>query len=164
MVVRKIIKDYGGRKRINIVNDDNLEPGTPVVILTSDEYQELIDRQGGTSNSDGEADQMTKEMVTEIHQNYQRQLDNKDTIIKSKDDKIKSLRDDIDTLKDKYNDNIKRLIGMLSNYDKDIISQGSLGLVRCSTIQRISKNFNSKLWSNKDTLLIDAETSPGEKE
>lgn len=155
MVVRKIIKDYGGRKRINIVNDDNLEPGTQVVILTADEYQELHDRQG----SDGEADKMTKDMVSEIHQNYQRQLDNKDAIIKSKDGEIKGLKDDVSNLKDKYNDNIKRLIGMLSNYDKEIISQGSLGLVRCSTIKRISKNFNSKLWSKEDTLLLDAETS-----
>jgi len=133
-ILVKDVRDYGGRKRINITNSDGLVKDDKVVILKEQDYNDImaeyhrletivndLDNQKVTAESVGD------KLVTPLKESY-------DCI-------INDLKQD---LKDKDNE-INILKGIFQDYDKQVYSMGLLDILRHKN-REISDDFNSKIW------------------
>ena len=146
IVLSKDVRDYGGRKRINITNSDGLVKDDAVVVLRKSDYDtlikdynKLIDIVNSMDNQKVTADAIGEKLVTPLKDSY-------DTI-------ISDLKQD---LKDKDTE-INRLKAVYSEYDKQVYSMGLLDILRKNN-RKISDDFNSKIWITRpDSMVTDAE-------
>lgn len=147
IVLSKDVRDYGGRKRINITNSDGLVKDDAVVVLRKSDYDtlikdynRLIDIVNSMDNQKVTADAIGEKLVTPLKDSY-------DTI-------ISDLKQD---LKDKDTE-INRLKAICHDYDKQVYSMGLLDILRHKN-REISQDFNSKIWITRpdDTMVTDAE-------
>ena len=147
MVLDKQVREYSGRKRINITQSDGLVKDDDVVILRKSDYNNLIaeyDRliqvENDIDNQKVTADAMGEKFIEPIRDSY--------------NDIIKGLNDKIDD-KDKE---INRLKAIYQDYDKQVYSMGILDILRHKN-RVISDDFKSKIWitSNDDSMVTDTE-------
>ena len=143
----KQVRDYSGRKRINITKSDGLAADDDVVVIRKSDYDTLI------------ADydrllQMEKNVPDE--EDLNRMVIN-DSVIEP----IKSSYNDIiDGLKQDLLDKereINRLKAVYQDYDKKVYSLGLLDILKHEN-RKISDDFNSKIWiTRQDNVVTDTE-------
>ena len=143
----KTVRDYSGRKRINITNSDGLVKDNEVAVMLKSDYEIL----------------MTElDRLQELEQN----LDNQKVTADAMGDKFlqpvkDSFNDIIDGLKQDLKDKdkeINRLKAVYQDYDKQVYSLGFMDILRHKN-REISDDFNSKIWitSSDDSMVTDAE-------
>lgn len=147
MVLDKQVREYSGRKRINITQSDGLVKDDDVVVLRKSDYNNLIaeyDRlvqvEKDIDNQKVTADAMGDKFIEPIRDSYNNIIDGLNEQIKDKDKEI------------------NRLKAIYHDYDKQVYSMGLLDILRHKN-REISKDFNSKIWitSNDDSMVTDAE-------
>ena len=147
IVLSKDVRDYGGRKRINITNSDGLVKDDAVVVLRKSDYDDLIKEHHklqkvikSMDNQKLTAETIGEKLVTPLKNSY-------DTIISDLQEQIKDKDTEINRLKAVYNE-----------YDKQVYSMGLLDILRHKN-REISQDFNSKIWITRpdDTMVTDAE-------
>ena len=95
MVVKKQLKEYSNRQRIEINKSDKLTTGAEVYILSSDEYNKLIesDKQLQIMKaSNDNINQIVKESVNAVSDKYEADIINKDIEIKNLHKELNNLR------------------------------------------------------------------------
>lgn len=145
-ILVKEVRDYSGRKRINITNSDGLVKDDAVVVLKKSDYDdlmtELVRLQELEKNIDNQkisADTIGEKFLQPVKDSY--------------NDIIKGLNDKIDS-KDKE---INRLKAIYHEYDKQVYSLGLRDILRHKN-KEMSQDFNSKLWvKSGDQVVTDAE-------
>ena len=83
MVKFKEIKNYSGRKRINIVKDDGFKTGETVVLLTEQEYKELKQKK---ENIDIDI------ILKTINKNHEKQLQKLEKQVKEKEKELNQIK------------------------------------------------------------------------
>ena len=145
-ILVKEVRDYSGRKRINITNSDGLVKDDAVVVLKKSDYDdlmtELVRLQELEKNIDNQkisADTIGEKFLQPVKDSY--------------NDIIKGLNYKIDS-KDKE---INRLKAIYHEYDKQVYSLGLRDILRHKN-KEMSQDFNSKLWvKSGDQVVTDAE-------
>lgn len=142
MVIDKQVRDYSGRKRINITNSDGLVKDDKVVIIRKADYDVLMTElvrlqevEKGLDNQKVTADVMGEKLVKPLDDSYNSIID--------------GLKQD---LKDKDKD-INRLKAIFHDYDKQVYSLGLLDVLRHEN-RKISDDFNSKIWIPADDQAV----------
>lgn len=146
IVLSKDVRDYGGRKRINITNSDGLVKDDAVVVLRKSDYDtlikdynRLIDIVNSMDNQKVTADAMGDKFLKPVKDSY--------------NDIIDGLNEKLDD-KDKE---INRLKAICHDYDKQVYSLGFMDILRHKN-REISDDFNSKIWITRpDSMVTDAE-------
>lgn len=146
MILDKLVREYSGRKRINITQSDGLQKDDAVIVLRKSDYDQLIkeyDRlvqmEQDMNNQKVTADTIGDKLVKPLTDSY--------------DDIISGLNDKLDD-KDKE---INRLKAIYQEYDKQVYSLGFMDILRHKN-REISDDFNSKIWMNLDDRVVtDAE-------
>lgn len=143
----KQVREYTGRKRINITKTDGLNKDDNVVILRKSDYDDLISEynrlmqvEKDIDNQKITADTIGDKFLKPVHDSYNNIIDGLNEKIKDKDNEI------------------NRLKAIYQDYDKQVYSMGLLDILRHKN-REISKDFNSKIWitSNDDSMVTDAE-------
>ena len=145
-ILVKDVRDYGGRKRINITNSDGLVKDDKVVIIKEQDYKNLMAEYHRltTIESDLDNQKVTADAIGEKF--LQPVKDSYTDIIDGLNDKIDSKDDEINRLKAIYHD-----------YDKQVYSLGILDILKHKN-REISQDFNSKIWvKSGDQVVTDAE-------
>ena len=106
----KEIKNYSGRLRINIVQDDPFQPNEKVVLMSMQEYEEIKDKilelQEQVTEVQKEAEmlqtiidqhndqipQIVKVALSPIEEHYNSELEKKDKVISDKEDEINNIK------------------------------------------------------------------------
>ena len=160
-MIIKQVKEYGKkttRQRIDINVSDNLTTGADVVILTTKEYEEIKSKLYDYNAIDKELQilkdqeqnlqQIVKDVTTPIHENYKKELQNKDK-------QINQLQDKLDTLKKIFN---QFIISITSLSAWDIFFRGKH--------KDLISDFNSRIWiTTKDNEFedMDQPAIPGDE-
>lgn len=145
-ILVKDVRDYGGRKRINITNSDGLVKDDKVVIIKEQDYNNLMAEYHRltTIESDLDNQKVTADAIGEKF--LQPVKDSYTDIIDGLNDKIDSKDDEINRLKAIYHE-----------YDKQVYSLGLRDILRHKN-KEMSQDFNSKLWvKSGDQVVTDAE-------
>ena len=145
-VLIKDVRDYSGRKRINITNSDGLIKDDQVVVLRKadyeiliNEYERLLAVEKNLNDTEVTADSVSEKFIQPVKDSYT--------------DIINGLKADI---RDKDKE-INRLKAIYHDYDKQVYNLGLLDILRHEN-QKISDDFNSKVWITMD----DAEVTTAE--
>ena len=99
----KEIKNYSGRLRINIVQDDPFQPNEKVVLMSMQEYDSIKDKilelQDKVTEAKKEAemykdqmDDIIKLALKPIEEHYNSELEKKDKVISDKEDEINNIK------------------------------------------------------------------------
>lgn len=106
----KEIKNYSGRLRINIVQDDPFQPNEKVVLMSMQEYEEIKDKilelqeqvtevqkeaemlQTTIDQHNDQIPQIVKVALSPIEEHYNSELDKKDKVISDKEDEINNIK------------------------------------------------------------------------
>lgn len=146
---------YSNRKRINITNNDGLNPGDEVVLLPKSvydemlqEYQELklqVKNESQDTNHDDNLEETVSNILNPIYEHHEKELKKKDTIIQEKDTEIKRLQSQAS----KFNTAMNGLsiIDMFRSKHKKLIS-----------------DYQDTIWIYKknETIAADVKSLPGE--
>lgn len=142
MVLDKQVREYSGRKRINITQSDGLMKDDPVVILRKSDYDKLIadyerllQMEKDTDNQKITADVIGDKFIEPLKTSY--------------DDIISGLNDKVDN-KDKE---INRLKAICSQYSIDMSGLSLWDMLRHKH-KNITEDFNSKIWITADDRLV----------
>ena len=143
-VLDKQVREYSGRKRINITNTDGLVKDDAVVVLKKSDYDDLMTEQyrlqeleKDMNNQKVTADAIGDKFIKPLQDSY-------DIIISDLQEQIK----DKDT-------EINRLKAVYQEYDKQVYS---MGFMLRHKNREISDDFNSKIWITRpDSMVTDAE-------
>lgn len=147
IVLSKDVRDYGGRKRINITNSDGLVKDDAVVVLRKSDYDtlikdynRLIDIVNSMDNQKVTADVMGEKLLKPLDDRYNKIISDLKQDLKDKDTEI------------------NRLKAIYHDYDKQVYSMGLLDILRHKN-REISQDFNSKIWITRpdDSVVTDAE-------
>ena len=105
----KEIKNYSGRLRINIVQDDPFQPNEKVVLMSMQEYEEIKDKilelqeqvtevqkeaemlQTTIDQHNDQIPQIVKVALSPIEEHYNSELEKKDNVISDKEDEINNI-------------------------------------------------------------------------
>lgn len=145
-VLDKQVREYSGRKRINITNSDGLVKDDAVVVMKKSDYDDLMtehhklqEQVKDIDNQKLTADAIGEKLVKPLQDSY-------DSIISDLQEQIK----DKDT-------EINRLKAVYQEYDKQVYSMGFMDILRHKN-REISDDFNSKIWiMSDDRVVTDAE-------
>ena len=145
-VLDKQVREYSGRKRINITNTDGLVKDDAVVVLKKSDYDDLMtelyrleELEKDMNNQKVTADAIGDKFIKPLQDSY-------DIIISELQEQIK----DKDT-------EINRLKAVYQEYDKQVYSMGFMDILRHKN-REISDDFNSKIWITRpDSMVTDAE-------
>ena len=145
-VLDKTVREYSGRKRINITNSDGLVKDDAVVVMKKSDYDDLMaehhrlqELEKDMNNQKVTADAIGDKFLKPVKDSY-------DSIISDLQEQIK----DKDT-------EINRLKAVYQEYDKQVYSMGFMDILRHKNRQ-ISDDFNSKIWIiSDDHVVTDAE-------
>ena len=106
----KEIKNYSGRLRINIVQDDPFQPNEKVVLMSMQEYEEIKDKilelqeqvtevqkeaemlQTTIDQHNDQIPQIVKVALSPIEEHYNSELEKKDKVISDKEDEINNIK------------------------------------------------------------------------
>lgn len=106
----KEIKNYSGRLRINIVQDDPFQPNEKVVLMSMQEYEEIKDKilelqeqvtevqkeaemlQTTIDQHNDQIPQIVKVALSPIEEHYNSELEKKDNVISDKEDEINNIK------------------------------------------------------------------------
>ena len=142
-VLNKQVRDYSGRKRINITNSDGLVKDDSVVILKKSEYDDLMAEHRKLQKLQEISARMDNLTEDNINDKFLEPLRN------SYNDIISGLKQD---LKDKDTE-INRLKAIYHDYDKQVYSLGLMDILRHKN-KDISQDFNSKIWIKSDDQVV----------
>ena len=138
----KQVREYSGRKRINITQSDGLVKDDDVIILKKSDYDDLIadyerllQMEKDTDNQKVTADAIGDKFLKPVKDSY--------------DDIIRGLNDKIDD-KDKE---INRLKAIYSQYSIDMSGLSIWDMLRHKH-KTITDDFNSKVWITSDDRLV----------
>lgn len=141
----KSVKDYNGRKRININKKDGLDKDTDVVIMKRTDYDRwmkdynrLLTMEQAQDNSKITVDSIAEKFITPIESHYKSEISQLKQTVKDKDDEI------------------NRLKAVYQDYDKKVYNLGLMDILRHRN-KDISDDFNSKIWIIPDSQVSDAE-------
>lgn len=87
MVKFKEIKNYSGRKRINIVKDDGFKTGEKVVLLSEKEYTDLKQKK-----EDIDIDLILETTIKTINKNHEKQLQQLEKQVKEKEKELNQIK------------------------------------------------------------------------
>lgn len=156
----KEVKEYSKRQRVNITNNDELETGTKIVIMTLKEYNnfksDVVDLQDQLRNLEKENQllqnqeqnlkQLIHDVTTPIYENHKKELENKDN-------EIKQLTNELNTMKK-----------VCSQYNLELTGLNIIDILILRKHKKLIKNFNSSIWvNNDDTVIADAKAIPGKE-
>ena len=140
-MIKKKIKEYGNkskRQRIDINLSDGFKPGDEVVLIPANEYDEIktklfeytaMDKELQIlQNQEQNLKEIVEDVTTPIHENYKKELQDKDT-------QIKQLQRQLNTLKRIFN---QFIIDITSLSAWDIFFRGKH--------KDLISDFNSKIW------------------
>lgn len=160
----KQVKEYSKRQRINLNKDDGLNPGDNVVVLTSNEYdnikKDILQLQDQAIKLEKEnqilksQDQNLKEIIqdvtTPIYENHKKDLENKDLQIKQLSNELKALQFKI------------------NQYNLDMQGLNLIDIAILRKHKKLIKDFNSTISINADSGAIDIDAGtpaiPGDNE
>ena len=138
----KTVREYTGRKRINITKSDGLYKDDHVIVLRKSDYDRLIadyerllQMESDQENQEVTADTISEKFLEPVKDGF--------------NDIIDGLKQDI---KDKDTE-INRLKAVYQDYDKQVYSLGLLDILRHEN-KKMSDDFNSKVWITTDDQLV----------
>lgn len=153
----KEVKEYSKRQRVNITNNDELETGSKIVIMTAKEYDnfksEVVELQDQLRNLEKENQllqkqeqnlkQIIQDVTTPIYENHKKELENKDN-------EIKQLTNELNTMKKVCN-----------QYNLDMTGLNIIDILIFRKHKKLIKNFNGSIWVNvNDPVIADAKAIP----
>lgn len=153
----KEVKEYSKRQRVNITNNDELETGSKIVILTDKEYDnfksEVVELQDQLRKLEKENQllqkqeqnlkQIIQDVTAPIYENHKKELENKDK-------EIKHLTNELNTMKK-----------VCSQYNLDMTGLNIIDILIFRKHKKLIKNFNGSIWVNADAPVItDAKAIP----
>ena len=142
----KNVREYSGRKRINITQSDGLKKDDTVVILKKSDYDNLMtehhrlqELEKDINNQKITADAISEKFLKPVKDSYTDIIDGLNDKITNKDNEI------------------NRLKAITQDYDKQVYSLGLRDILRHKN-KEMSQDFNSKIWiTTPDTMVTDAE-------
>lgn len=165
-MIKKQIKEYSKRLRIDINKSDGFNPGDNVILMTAKEYGNIKTKLYDFNAMDTELqllknqEQNLKEVINDviapIKEQYDKELYSKDSIIEQKDMEIKQLQLQLDLLKTKTN-----------QYNLDMQGLNIIDMTILRKHKKLIKNFDSEITKIKiDPKIIDADAKaiPGDKD
>ena len=159
-MIKKEVKAYGKsqRQRIDFNKGDHLEVGQEVIILTNQEYDELLECQSelqkvkneliAMQNQEVNLKELIQDVTAPIYENHKKELQNKDK-------QINQLQDKLDALKKIFN---QFIISITSLSAWDIFFRGKH--------KDLISDFNSRIWiTTKDNEFedMDQPAIPGDE-
>ena len=159
-MIKKEVKAYGKsqRQRIDFNKGDHLEVGQEVIILTNQEYDELLECQSelqkvkneliAMQNQEVNLKELIQDVTAPIYENHKKELQNKDK-------QINQLQDKLDALKKIFN---QFIISITSLSAWDIFFRGKH--------KDLISDFNSRIWiTTKDNEVedMDQPAIPGDE-
>ena len=159
-MIKKEVKAYGKsqRQRIDFNKGDHLEVGQEVIILTNQEYEELLECQSelqkvkneliAMQNQEVNLKELIQDVTAPIYENHKKELQNKDK-------QINQLQDKLDALKKIFN---QFIISITSLSAWDIFFRGKH--------KDLISDFNSRIWiTTKDNEVedMDQPAIPGDE-
>ena len=159
-MIKKEVKAYGKtqRQRIEFNKGDHLEVGQEVIILTNQEYDELLECQSelqkvkneliAMQNQEVNLKELIQDVTAPIYENHKKELQNKDK-------QINQLQDKLDALKKIFN---QFIISITSLSAWDIFFRGKH--------KDLISDFNSRIWiTTKDNEVedMDQPAIPGDE-
>jgi predicted RNase H-like nuclease (RuvC/YqgF family) len=108
-MIKKQVKQYGNRQRIEINKTDNLDAGAKVIILSENEYNtimknlqdlekqniELTSQLNQMHNQDTNIKEMLENTTSHLYEKHQKEIENKDNEIKELRVQINAMRKSI---------------------------------------------------------------------
>lgn len=108
-MIKKQIKQYGNRQRIELNKKDNLDAGANVIILSENEYNTIMEnlqnlenenktlqiQHQQIQNQETNIKEMLKNTTSHLYENHQKELENKDNEIKQLKQQINAMRKSI---------------------------------------------------------------------
>ena len=159
-MIKKEVKAYGKsqRQRIDFNKGDHLEVGQEVIILSNQEYEELLECQSelqkvkneliAMQNQEVNLKELIQDVTAPIYENHKKELQNKDK-------QINQLQDKLDALKKIFN---QFIISITSLSAWDIFFRGKH--------KDLISDFNSRIWiTTKDNEVedMDQPAIPGDE-
>ena len=159
-MIKKEVKAYGKtqRQRIDFNKGDHLEVGQEVIILSNQEYEELLECQSelqkvkseliAMQNQEVNLKELIQDVTAPIYENHKKELQNKDK-------QINQLQDKLDALKKIFN---QFIISITSLSAWDIFFRGKH--------KDLISDFNSRIWiTTKDNEVedMDQPALPGDE-
>ena len=95
MVRFKEVKNYSGRKRINIVKDDNFKTGETVVVLSKTDYETLIQENKDLKHElekDNNIDTILETTIKAVTSNHDKQMQKLENKLNEKDNEINKMK------------------------------------------------------------------------
>lgn len=146
-VLDKQVREYSGRKRINITNTDGLVKDDAVVVMKKSDYDDLMtelyrlqELEKDMNNQKVTAGAIGDKFIKPLQDSY--------------DDIISGLNDKIDA-KDKE---INRLKAICSQYSIDMNGLSKWDMLIHNKHKKVTDDFHSKIWITRpDTMVTDAE-------
>ena len=97
MVRFKEVKNYSGRMRINIIQDDNFKTGEKIAILTMNEYETLIKenknlKQELEKNNDTDIDRLIQLALKPVTASYEKQANKLENKLNNKEKELNQLK------------------------------------------------------------------------
>lgn len=101
-MIKKEVKEYNGRQRIELNKKDNLDAGANVIILSENEYTELKNKLNDydallkenqiLQKQENNLKEIIKDVTAPIYENHQKELTSKDNEIKQLQMQLKLLQ------------------------------------------------------------------------
>ena len=128
MVKFKEIKNYSGRKRINIVKDDGFKTGEKVVLLTEQEYKELKQKK---ENIDIDI------ILKTINKNHEKQLQQMEKQVKEKEKELNQIK------------------GMFTRFITQVNGLSFFDLIFKHKHKELINDFQDRVWIMQGTVEIE---------
>lgn len=146
MVIKKQVKEYSGRQRINLNKSDGFKSNCDIVLMSVTEYEEIKEQlmqlndckahikgyEKGTLIIAEEFKKMGANAIDKLNKTHEKE-------ISSKDNEIKKLNDKIEHLKE-----------ICSNYNIQMNGLSLFDMIFRRKHKTLVNDFNSKIWIIKN--------------
>lgn len=150
----KEVKEYSNRQRIDLNKKDNFKPGAKVVILTTNEYdnikKEFLDLQEQYKilqhqiQMQQDQEQNLKEIIENvtapIYENHKKELENKDLEIKQLTNELNAIRKSC------------------SQYNIELMDLNAIDILIRNKHKQLIKEFNNTIFIDIPGSVVDADT------
>ncbi|MBO6274983.1 MAG: hypothetical protein J6M91_05530 [Methanobrevibacter sp.] len=146
MVIKKQVKEYSGRQRINLNKSDGFKSDYDIVLMSVTEYDEIMEQlmqlndykskinayEKGQSIMANEFKEMSSTAIDKLNETHEKQLSDKDNEINKLTDKIEHLKE------------------ICSNYNIQMNGLSLFDMIFRKKHKSLVDDFNSKIWIIKN--------------
>lgn len=145
-MIKKEVKEYNGRQRIELNKKDNLDAGAKIIILSENEYNQLIDKINDydalkkenqiLNEQENNLSEMVKDITAPIYDQHKKDLQKKDNEIEQLTSQLNYIRKSI------------------SHYIISLSSLGFMDLVFRTKHKKIIHDMNDTIFHDADADAI----------